>query len=54
MTPGQEEETVIEAVLAIDGDQTRLVLEERGLLTDRRTRWTALTPSYSEQTVRPA
>jgi uncharacterized protein YndB with AHSA1/START domain len=31
MTPGGEEETVIEAVLVADGDQTRLVVEERGL-----------------------
>ncbi len=31
MTPGREEETVIEAVLVADGDQTRLVVEERGL-----------------------
>jgi uncharacterized protein YndB with AHSA1/START domain len=81
MSPGGEEETVIEAVLVADGDQTRLVVEERGLpleelaahgagwqahledlaahsagreLTDWRTRWTELTPSYREQTVRPA
>jgi uncharacterized protein YndB with AHSA1/START domain len=31
MTPEQEEETVIEAVLTAEGDQTRLVIEERGL-----------------------
>ena len=31
MTPGREEETVIEAVLVAEGDQTRLVVEERGL-----------------------
>jgi uncharacterized protein YndB with AHSA1/START domain len=31
MTPGHEDETVIEADLAADGDQTRLVIEERGL-----------------------
>ena len=31
MTPGREEETVIEAVLVADGDQTTLVVEERGL-----------------------
>jgi uncharacterized protein YndB with AHSA1/START domain len=31
MTPGRDEETVIEAVLTADGDQTRLVIEERGL-----------------------
>ena len=80
MTPGGEEETVIEAVLVADGDQTRLVVEERGIPlkelaahgagwqahledlaahgagrepTDWRTRWTELTPSYREQTVRP-
>jgi uncharacterized protein YndB with AHSA1/START domain len=34
MTPGQEEETVVEAVLVADGDQTRLVVEERGLPLD--------------------
>ena len=34
MTPGGEEETVIEAVLVADGDQTRLVVEERGLPLD--------------------
>ena len=81
MAPGREEETVIEAVLVADGDQTRLVVEERGIPleelaahgagwqahleglaahgagrepTDWRTRWTELTPSYREQTVRPA
>ena len=31
MTPGGEEETVIEAVLAAEGDRTRLVVEERGI-----------------------
>lgn len=31
MSPGQDDETVIEAQLAADGDQTRLVIEERGL-----------------------
>ncbi len=31
MTPGGEDETVIEAELVADGDQTRLVVEERGL-----------------------
>jgi uncharacterized protein YndB with AHSA1/START domain len=31
MSPGREEETVIEAVLVADGDQTTLVVEERGL-----------------------
>ena len=31
MTPGEEEETVIEAELVTDGHQTRLVVEERGL-----------------------
>jgi uncharacterized protein YndB with AHSA1/START domain len=30
MSPGGDEETVIEAALVADGDQTRLVLEERG------------------------
>src|SRR5215467_13579280 len=30
MSPGQDDETVIEALLAADGDHTRLVLEERG------------------------
>ena len=81
MTPGREEETVIEAVLVADGDQTRLVVEERGIPleelgahgagwqahledlaahgagrepTDWRTRSDQLTPSYREQTVRPA
>ena len=31
MTPGREEDTVIEALLVADGDQTRLVVEERGI-----------------------
>ena len=31
MLPGEEDETVIEAVLTPDGDHTRLVLEDRGL-----------------------
>ena len=31
MTPGEDEETVIEAVLVADGDQTTLVIEERGI-----------------------
>jgi len=31
MSPGQDDQTVIEAVLEPDGDQTRLVVEERGL-----------------------
>ena len=31
LDPGQEDETVIEAELFADGDQTRLVVEERGL-----------------------
>ena len=31
MSPGQDDETVIEARLAAAGDQTRLVIEERGL-----------------------
>jgi uncharacterized protein YndB with AHSA1/START domain len=32
--PGQPDETVIEATLAADGDQTILVLEERGMPVD--------------------
>jgi uncharacterized protein YndB with AHSA1/START domain len=31
MSPGQDDQTVIEAELTPDGDQTRLVVEERGL-----------------------
>ena len=31
MSPGQDDQTVIEVELVPDGDQTRLVLEERGL-----------------------
>ena len=31
MTPGRDEETVIEAVLVADGNQTSLVVEERGI-----------------------
>jgi uncharacterized protein YndB with AHSA1/START domain len=31
MSPGQDDQTVIEAELIPDGDQTRLVVEERGL-----------------------
>jgi hypothetical protein len=31
MSPGQDDQTVIEAELVPDGDQTRLVLQERGL-----------------------
>lgn len=31
MCPGQEDETFIEAQLTAEGDQTRLVIEERGL-----------------------
>jgi uncharacterized protein YndB with AHSA1/START domain len=31
MSPGTAEETVIEAQLSVDGDGTRLVVEERGL-----------------------
>jgi len=31
MSPGEEDETVIEAVLSAEGDKTRLVIEERGL-----------------------
>jgi len=34
MTPGGDEETVIEAVLVADGDGTMLVIEERGLPLD--------------------
>jgi DNA-binding transcriptional ArsR family regulator len=34
MCPGQEDETVIEAHLAAAGDQTSLVIEERGLPRD--------------------
>jgi Activator of Hsp90 ATPase homolog 1-like protein len=34
MSPGQEDETVIEAQLAFVGDQTSLVIEERGLPLD--------------------
>ena len=34
MSPGGEEETVIEAVLVTDGDQTTLVVEERGIPLD--------------------
>ena len=34
MAPGQEDETVISAELVADGDQTSLVLEERGLPLD--------------------
>ena len=32
--PGQPDETVIDATLAADGDQTILVLEERGMPLD--------------------
>ncbi|GAA3525662.1 hypothetical protein GCM10022234_23440 [Aeromicrobium panaciterrae] len=31
MTPGTDDETVIEAVLTAEGDKTRLVIEERGI-----------------------
>jgi len=31
MSPGQDDQTVIEVELVPDGDQTRLILEERGL-----------------------
>jgi uncharacterized protein YndB with AHSA1/START domain len=31
MSPGREDETAIEAELVADGDQTRLVVEERGI-----------------------
>jgi uncharacterized protein YndB with AHSA1/START domain len=31
LSPGDEDETVVEAELVVDGDQTRLVVEERGL-----------------------
>jgi uncharacterized protein YndB with AHSA1/START domain len=34
MAPGAPDETVIEAVLAAEGDKTRLVIEERGLPFD--------------------
>lgn len=34
MSPGQRDETVVGAEVVADGDQTRLVLEERGLLLD--------------------
>ena len=34
LSPGQEDETVIEALLEADGDQTRVVVEERGLPLD--------------------
>lgn len=34
MEPGSDDETVIEAELSADGDQTRLVLEERGFTLD--------------------
>jgi uncharacterized protein YndB with AHSA1/START domain len=34
MSPGQDDQTVIEAELVPDGDQTRLVLEERGFPLD--------------------
>lgn len=34
MEPGQDEETVIEAILTPDGDHTRLVVEDRGLPVD--------------------
>jgi uncharacterized protein YndB with AHSA1/START domain len=31
LTPGAPDETVVEAILAAEGDKTRLVIEERGL-----------------------
>lgn len=34
MSPGEAEETVVEALLEVDGDRTRLVVEERGIPTD--------------------
>ncbi|MDJ0347115.1 SRPBCC family protein [Streptomyces sp. H10-C2] len=34
MNPGQQDETVIEALLAAEGDRTRLVIEERHLPLD--------------------
>ena len=34
MDPGQDDQTVIEAEIVPDGDQSRLVLEERGLPSD--------------------
>lgn len=35
MEPGEDDETVIEAVLTPDGDRTRLVVEDRGLPIDQ-------------------
>jgi len=35
MSPGQEDETVIEAHLTAEGEKTRLVIEERGLPLDK-------------------
>lgn len=34
MSPGEDDETVIEAELVADGDRTRLVIEERGFSLD--------------------
>jgi hypothetical protein len=34
MSPGQDDQTVIEVEIVPDGDQTHLVLEERGLPLD--------------------
>jgi uncharacterized protein YndB with AHSA1/START domain len=34
MSPGQDDQTVIEVEIVPDGDQTRLVVEERGLPLD--------------------
>jgi hypothetical protein len=55
MSPGREDETVIEAVIVADGDQTRLVVEERGLpLEELAAHGAGWMPSYREQPVRPA
>jgi uncharacterized protein YndB with AHSA1/START domain len=35
MSPGQDDQTVIEAELIPDGEQTRLIVEERGLPLDK-------------------
>jgi uncharacterized protein YndB with AHSA1/START domain len=35
MSPGQDDQTVIEAELTPDGDKTRLVIEERGFPLDK-------------------
>ncbi|MGI8869596.1 MAG: SRPBCC family protein [Mycobacteriales bacterium] len=45
MSPGADDQTVIEAVLTADGDHTRLVVEERGIplaeLADHGAGWQA-------------